>query len=73
MALSFKPSGGTCDGNILAAAGLPTIDTMGVVGGGLHTAEEFVLLRSLTERAKLGTLLLLNLATGGLEWPCPSP
>jgi glutamate carboxypeptidase len=70
MTPSFKPSGGTCDGNILAAAGLPNIDTMGVVGGGLHTAEEFVLLNSLAARAKLGTVLLFNLATGRLKWPC---
>lgn len=55
-------TGGVCDGNNLAAEGLPTLDTLGVIGGGLHTEEEWVLLPSLSERAKLSAALLFNLA-----------
>lgn len=62
--LNWKPSGGVCDGNRLAAAGLPNIDTLGVRGGGIHTAGEYLLLDSLTERAKLAALLLMKLAAG---------
>ena len=62
MHLQWKPSGGVCDGNILSSAGLPTIDTLGVIGDHIHTAEEYVLLHSLTERTLLTTYFLLKLA-----------
>jgi glutamate carboxypeptidase len=73
MALAFQPSGGCCDGNNLTAAGLANIDTMGVVGGQIHTEEEYMRLDSLTGRAKLGALLLLSLATGQIEWRPDGP
>lgn len=53
-----ESSFGVCDGNLLAAAGLSSIDTLGVVGGGLHTPEEYLLLQSLEERAKIDALLI---------------
>ncbi|MCH7630324.1 MAG: acetylornithine deacetylase, partial [Proteobacteria bacterium] len=46
---------------------LPNIDTLGVRGGKIHTDEEFALLDSFTERAKLSTLLLLNYAAGNFR------
>ena len=61
LSLSWRSSGGVCDGNRLAAAGLPTVDTLGPRGGGLHSDAEYLLLDSLTERAKLTALLLLKL------------
>ena len=69
--LRWRDSGGTCDGNRLAAAGLPNVDSLGPRGGGLHSPEEFLVLDSLTERAKLTAVLLMRLAAGGLEWPAP--
>ncbi|HEY4832104.1 MAG TPA: M20/M25/M40 family metallo-hydrolase, partial [Waddliaceae bacterium] len=65
--LNWNPSGGVCDGNILANAGLPTVDTLGVIGGGLHTEEEYVHLPSLKQRSKLSALLLLQFAAGELK------
>jgi glutamate carboxypeptidase len=62
--LSHKPSGGASDGNKLAAAGLPVVDTLGPVGGELHSDREYVRLSSLTERAQLTTQVLMNLAIG---------
>lgn len=62
LSLTHKPSGGTCDGNKLAAVGLPVIDSMGPRGGNLHGAEEFVKVDSLGERAKLSYLTLKRLA-----------
>ncbi len=53
-----RPTGGVCDGNILAESGVPTIDTLGVVGGHIHTAEEYCILSSLSERAALTASLL---------------
>lgn len=57
-------TGGCCDGNNLKALGLPNIDTMGVRGGNIHSDQEYVLLDSLTERAKLTALMLTKFAQG---------
>jgi glutamate carboxypeptidase len=62
--IRWESSGGVCDGNRLAAAGLPNVDSLGVRGGGIHTDNEYVLLDSLTERAKLSALILMKLAAG---------
>lgn len=69
LGLQFKPTGGCCDGNNLAAYGLPNLDNMGVVGGDIHSDREWMRLDSLAERAKLSALLLLRLASGELSWP----
>ena len=61
----FKDTGGCCDGNNLAAAGLPNIDTLGVCGGRIHTADEFMLINSLAERAKLSLNLLHKISEQG--------
>jgi glutamate carboxypeptidase len=65
--IEWRTSGGACDGNRLAAAGLPTIDTLGPRGGDIHSPSEFLLVDSLTERAKLTALLLLKLASGAIS------
>lgn len=62
--VSWQDTGGCCDGNNLAAAGLPNVDTLGVRGGNIHSDREYVLLDSLVERAQLSALLLLRLASG---------
>lgn len=64
MALEWHATGGCCDGNNLSAAGLPNVDTLGVVGGHIHSDAEYVELDSLTARAKLSALLLMRLAAG---------
>jgi glutamate carboxypeptidase len=64
LPIHWKSSGGACDGNKLAAAGLANVDTLGPCGGNLHSPREFVLLDSLTQRAKLAALVLLKLAEG---------
>jgi len=62
--LKFQASGGVCEGNNLAAAGCPNIDTLGPCGGGLHSDQEFALLSSFAERAKLSFLLLAGVERG---------
>ncbi|MGQ0629072.1 MAG: M20/M25/M40 family metallo-hydrolase [Phycisphaerales bacterium] len=64
QSLPFGTSAGVCDGNNLQAAGLPTIDTLGVRGGGLHTPEEWIELASLVERCQLLAVLTARLGTG---------
>ncbi|HYD89242.1 MAG TPA: hydrolase [Vitreimonas sp.] len=65
--LKFQSSGGVCEGNNLAAAGCPNIDTLGPCGGGLHSDQEFALLSSFSERAKLSFLMLAGLNSGAFD------
>ena len=69
--IQWRSSGGVSDGNKLAAAGLPVIDTMGPRGGKIHSPQEFLLIDSLTERAKLCYCVLLKLAGGEVIGPAP--
>ncbi|GAB4265277.1 MAG: hydrolase [Deferrisomatales bacterium] len=70
--IRWRPSGGVSDANLLAAAGLPVADGLGPWGGGIHTGEEHVLVESLTERAQLAALFLLQLAAGDQRWSPPA-
>ena len=67
IALEFVPTGGCCDGNNLWAAGLPNVDTLGVVGGGIHSDAEWIHLPSLATRAKLALLIIAGFATGMID------
>jgi glutamate carboxypeptidase len=62
--IRWQSSGGVCDGNNIAACGVPVVDTMGVRGGAIHSPDEFLIVPSLAERAKLSALVLHRLATG---------
>ena len=62
--VSWQSTGGVCDGNNIAACGVPVIDTMGVRGGNIHSMEEFLIVDSLSERAALSALTILRLAEG---------
>jgi len=66
--LPFGKTGGVCDGNILQDEGLPTIDTLGVRGGGLHTPKEWIEIPSLVERCQLLGVVLCRLAQGGIPF-----
>jgi glutamate carboxypeptidase len=67
--IAWHSSGGVSDANKLSAAGLPVIDSLGPAGGNLHSAEEFMLTDTLTQKAKLSALLLSRLATGEIPLP----
>jgi glutamate carboxypeptidase len=62
QAIAWQPSGGVCDGNNIAACGVPVVDTMGVRGGKIHSMEEYLISESLGERAALSALTILRLA-----------
>jgi len=62
QSIAWQPSGGVCDGNNIAACGVPVVDTMGVRGGKIHSMEEFLITASLKERAALSALTILRLA-----------
>ncbi|MFL6735110.1 MAG: hypothetical protein ACJ8EY_10495, partial [Sphingomicrobium sp.] len=63
--ISWQPTGGVCDGNNIAACGVPVVDTMGVRGGKIHSMEEYLIVDSLKERAALSALTILRLARFG--------
>ena len=58
-------SGGAADGSLTAAVGTPTLDGLGLIGGGSHSPDEFVDLDSITPRLYLLTRLLM--ASGGAK------
>ena len=60
--IGWQASGGVCDGNNIAACGVPVVDTMGVRGGKIHSMEEFLIVESLKERAALSALTIMRLA-----------
>ena len=65
--LTWKESGGVCEGNNLFAAGLPNGDTLGVRGGAIHSEAEFAWPESFVERAQLSALILVRIATGRID------
>jgi glutamate carboxypeptidase len=64
QAIGWRATGGVCDGNNIAACGVPVVDTMGARGGAIHSPDEYLLVESLAERAQLSALALLRLAGG---------
>ncbi|MFZ3483286.1 hydrolase [Sphingomonas sp. 3-13AW] len=65
LTIGWRATGGVCDGNNIAACGVPVVDTMGVRGGAIHSADEFMLPESLPERAALSALSILRLVERG--------
>ena len=64
QAIGWRASGGVCDGNNIAACGVPVVDTMGVRGGAIHSEDEYLIVESLAERAALSAVTILRLAGG---------
>lgn len=64
--LRWSDTGGVCDGNNIAAYGVPVIDTMGARGDFIHSPQEYLDMDSLVPRARLTALVLHRLERGGL-------
>lgn len=60
LALGEATAGGGSDGNLTAALGIPTLDGLGAVGDGAHSPGEYVVARTMPERAALLAALLLH-------------
>ncbi len=65
QSIGWRDTGGVCDGNNIAACGVPVVDTMGVRGGKIHSMEEYLIVESLAERAALSAVTILRLAEAG--------
>ncbi|KQN26401.1 hypothetical protein ASE86_09835 [Sphingomonas sp. Leaf33] len=64
--VTWAATGGVCDGNNIAACGVPVVDTMGPRGGAIHSSDEFLIPDSLAERAGLSAVTILRILEGGL-------
>jgi glutamate carboxypeptidase len=67
LGISWRDTGGVCDGNNLAATGLAVVDTLGPRGGAIHSIDEFLCADSLEERARLSALILMRVAQHGWQ------
>ena len=67
LTIGWRDTGGVCDGNNIAACGIPVVDTMGARGGAIHSSDEFLIVDSLAERAALSAVSILRLAEKGLS------
>ena len=65
LTIGWNATGGVCDGNNIAACGVPVVDTMGPRGGAIHSADEFLIVDSLAERARLSALTMMKIAERG--------
>ncbi|MFT3977787.1 MAG: hydrolase [Sphingomonas bacterium] len=66
LTIAWRGTGGVCDGNNIAACGVPVVDTMGVRGGAIHSSDEFLIVDSLPERAALSAVTIMRIAEGRL-------
>jgi glutamate carboxypeptidase len=64
--IRWQSTGGVCDGNNIAACGVPVVDTMGVRGGAIHSPDEYLIVPSLAQRAALSARVIQRLAEGAL-------
>jgi glutamate carboxypeptidase len=53
--------GGGSDGNFTAAIGVPTLDGLGAVGAGAHADDEYVLVDTMIDRARLLAAIIAEL------------
>ncbi|MBA4773025.1 MAG: hydrolase [Sphingomonas sp.] len=65
IAIGWRDTGGVCDGNNIAACGVPVVDTMGARGGDIHSADEYLIVDSLPERAALSALAIARIVQKG--------
>ncbi|MEG3146880.1 hydrolase [Sphingomonas sp. RT2P30] len=65
LVIGWRATGGVCDGNNIAACGVPVVDTMGARGGAIHSPQEFMIVDSLAERAALSAVTILRIAERG--------
>ncbi|WP_268800595.1 M20/M25/M40 family metallo-hydrolase [Pseudomonas huanghezhanensis] len=60
--LTIEGSGGAADASLAAAVGVPTLDGFGIVGGNIHTPEEYAEVDSVAPRIYLLTRMIMELS-----------
>jgi glutamate carboxypeptidase len=61
--LTLEGSGGAADSSLSAGVGIPTLDGFGIVGGGIHTPEEYAEVDSVVPRFYLLTRMIMELGS----------
>jgi glutamate carboxypeptidase len=61
--LTLEGSGGAADASLSAGVGTPTLDGFGIVGGNIHTPDEYAEVESIVPRFYLLTRMLMELST----------
>ena len=62
LKLTMEGSGGAADANYASNTGAPTLDGFGIVGGGIHTEDEYAEMNSIAPRLYLLTRMLMELS-----------
>jgi glutamate carboxypeptidase len=65
--MALTATGGCSDGNYTAALGIPTIDAMGVRGGGAHSEDEYIELDSIVPNVHLVCEIVKAFAEGRIS------
>ncbi|KAF1006958.1 MAG: Carboxypeptidase G2 [Pseudomonas fluorescens] len=60
--LTIEGSGGAADASLSAGVGTPTLDGFGIVGGGIHTPEEYAEVESVVPRVYLLSRMIMELS-----------
>ncbi|WP_176469929.1 M20/M25/M40 family metallo-hydrolase [Pseudomonas sp. Irchel 3A5] len=60
--LTIEGSGGAADASLAASVGVPTLDGFGIVGGNIHTPEEYAEVESVSPRIYLLTRMIMELS-----------
>lgn len=60
--LTIESSGGAADASLVAGVGVPVLDGFGIVGGGIHTPEEYAEVESIVPRLYLLSRMLMALS-----------
>ena len=60
--LTIESSGGAADASLVAGVGVPVLDGFGIVGGGIHTPDEYAEVESVVPRLYLLSRMLMDLS-----------
>jgi glutamate carboxypeptidase len=67
LKLTMEGSGGGADANFASGVGAAALDGFGIVGGAIHSEEEYAELNSITPRLYLLTRMIMDVSTKPLE------
>ncbi len=67
LKLTMEGSGGAADANFASGAGAAVLDGFGIVGGGIHTEEEYAELNSIAPRLYLLARMIMDVSTAPVQ------
>ena len=67
LPFAARAAGGGSDANLVSAIGVPTLDSLGPVGGNPHTSDEYVIKSSILNSIKVCSLLLAKLCDNQIK------